>query len=247
MNTGIQDAFNLGWKLAWVSKGRSDPKILQTYQTERHPVAEMVIQTTDRMFDVMVGTNPFIRFARNHILPHLMPVLSKVAGSKMAEFISEINIRYRKSALSGEQPEAMGKFLLGGPKAGDRFPGLTFRTGKQNKKIQILTLLQSGEHILLVFPDGKDKEPSWTAWLDKAAHEWKGWVQFYGVVPGGTLTAEGKSPANLWVDPDGESISRLGAEEGGVYLIRPDGYIGYRSANLDPEGVASYLRSHYQL
>ena len=43
MNTGLQDAFNLGWKLALVCRGAAGPGLLDTYETERRPVAELVV------------------------------------------------------------------------------------------------------------------------------------------------------------------------------------------------------------
>ncbi|MFX9150271.1 FAD-dependent monooxygenase, partial [Acinetobacter baumannii] len=47
MNTGIQDAFNLGWKLAGVVKGELNPSVLESYHAERHPVAESLIKGTN--------------------------------------------------------------------------------------------------------------------------------------------------------------------------------------------------------
>ena len=46
LNTGVQDAVNLGWKLARVANGDSPESLLDTYQAERHPVAARVLQTT---------------------------------------------------------------------------------------------------------------------------------------------------------------------------------------------------------
>ena len=52
MNTGMQDAFNLGWKLAAVVAGAADPALLDSYQAERHPVAARVIEQTTRITDM---------------------------------------------------------------------------------------------------------------------------------------------------------------------------------------------------
>src|SRR4029077_5208095 len=50
MNTGIQDAYNLAWKLALVLKGSAKPRLLESYNEERLPNARRLLQTTDRMF-----------------------------------------------------------------------------------------------------------------------------------------------------------------------------------------------------
>ena len=55
MNTGLQDAYNLGWKLALVTSGRAGPDLLDSYETERIPVARRLLSTTDRAFALVVS------------------------------------------------------------------------------------------------------------------------------------------------------------------------------------------------
>jgi len=55
MNTGIQDGYNLAWKLALVLNGKAD--ILETYNQERLENAKHLLQTTDRMFDIAAGSD----------------------------------------------------------------------------------------------------------------------------------------------------------------------------------------------
>ncbi len=61
MNTGIQDAVNLGWKLARVLHGTGDPALLDTYEPERAPVGKMVLRFTDRAFTMATSTNRVVR------------------------------------------------------------------------------------------------------------------------------------------------------------------------------------------
>src|SRR6266508_6357317 len=58
MNTGIQDAVNLGWKLADTLRGGTDPALLDTYEAERAPIGKMVLRFTDRAFTIATSTNP---------------------------------------------------------------------------------------------------------------------------------------------------------------------------------------------
>src|SRR5690606_41678311 len=55
MNTGIQDARNLGWKLALVVRGRAAPGLLDTYDAERWPVGRFLLRFTDRLFAGVVA------------------------------------------------------------------------------------------------------------------------------------------------------------------------------------------------
>src|SRR5689334_18567525 len=55
MNTGLQDAYNLAWKLALVVKGRASATLLDSYEAERMPVAQRLLSTTDRAFKLLVS------------------------------------------------------------------------------------------------------------------------------------------------------------------------------------------------
>ena len=59
MNTGIQDGYNLAWKLAFVLKGKASGELLNTYNEERLPNAEALTKTTDRFFGLVASPAPF--------------------------------------------------------------------------------------------------------------------------------------------------------------------------------------------
>src|SRR6185503_10316202 len=71
MNTGIQDGYNLAWKLALVLRCNADAKVLATYHEERSEVARRLLETTDRMFDLLMSPASLLAFARTHIFPHV--------------------------------------------------------------------------------------------------------------------------------------------------------------------------------
>jgi len=64
MNTGIGDAVNLAWKLAWVLQGRADESILQSYEPERIAFARRLVKTTDQAFTAVTSSGPIARFLR---------------------------------------------------------------------------------------------------------------------------------------------------------------------------------------
>ena len=63
MNTGLQDAFNLGWKLAAVVKGEACPSLLDTYDAERVPVAEQLLSGTDRAYRFVLHPGELMKHA----------------------------------------------------------------------------------------------------------------------------------------------------------------------------------------
>ena len=117
MNTGIQDGYNLAWKLAWVLKGHASGELLNTYNEERLPNAETLTRTTDRFFGLVADPNPFMAFVRMHIFPFAARFVSGLKAVRRFVFprISQIAINYRNSSLSKND----GSFKI---KAGDRMP-----------------------------------------------------------------------------------------------------------------------------
>lgn len=118
MNTGIQDSFNLAWKLSWVLKGRARESILETYHEERFPIARRLIHTTDQIFSFVSNRQLFFKFSRLYLVPSVLQVLSKtqVFRSFVFRTISQIGISYRQSPLSQSEVYFEADF-----KAGDRY------------------------------------------------------------------------------------------------------------------------------
>ena len=92
MNTGIGDAMNLGWKLAAAVNGSAPQGLLDSYETERHPVGAMVLRTTDAFNQVVLGRSRLQRLARTVVIGTLtrVPETRKL----MREFLSGIGIAY---------------------------------------------------------------------------------------------------------------------------------------------------------
>jgi 2-polyprenyl-6-methoxyphenol hydroxylase-like FAD-dependent oxidoreductase len=90
MNTGLQDAANLGWKLAAVLQGRASDKLLDTYQAERHPVGKMVLRSSGAIIRMALVKSKLGQAIRNTVAGFVL----KRFSLKAAETISGIGIRY---------------------------------------------------------------------------------------------------------------------------------------------------------
>ncbi len=113
MNTGIQDAANLGWKIAAVASG-ADPKLLDSYDEERGAVGEALLKTTSRGLKGATLANPILEAIRDtvfSIASKFEPVQDYIAG-----FVSETAIQYRKSSIVTDCGGS------GSLRAGDRMP-----------------------------------------------------------------------------------------------------------------------------
>ena len=113
MNTGMQDAFNLAWKLALVEQGRAHPDLLDSYSVERSAVAEQVLSDSGRMIRAAMLKNPLAQSLRN-FAAHYILGLSAVQ-SAMANRLSEITIGYPASPLNAGYARG-----LNGPRPGQR-------------------------------------------------------------------------------------------------------------------------------
>src|SRR6184192_4281662 len=122
MNTGLQDAYNLAWKLALVVSGRAGAALLDSYEDERLPVAKRLLSTTDRAFSLVVSDGWLSGQFRTRVLAKIMAFLMGLNWVQRLVFrtISQTGIRYRASPLS----EGLAGLPEDGPRAGDRFPWL---------------------------------------------------------------------------------------------------------------------------
>jgi len=147
MNTGIQDAYNLAWKMALSLKGSAAERILDTYNEERLPNAKRLLQTTDRMFNLAAGTDWFLNLIRTTVFPPMAKFILSFDAIKKKFFhlISQIGINYRDSSLSDHDGD--GEFEV---KAGDRMP--YFLLDGQS----IYDQLREPKFHLLTFSDGED-------------------------------------------------------------------------------------------
>jgi 2-polyprenyl-6-methoxyphenol hydroxylase-like FAD-dependent oxidoreductase len=118
MNTGMQDAFNLAWKLALVVHGTATPTLLESYSVERSAVGDRVLRNASQMTDIAVMRNPVLQTIRNfaaRIVLGLPPV-----RERMSNTLTELDIAYQDSPLSVAAPHAPHGGDL--PHPGERWP-----------------------------------------------------------------------------------------------------------------------------
>jgi len=143
MNTGIQDAYNLAWKMSLVIKGKASEKILDTYNDERLENARRLLQTTDQIFRLGASPEWYISFFRVYVFPYLANLALSLNVVKRAIFplVSQIGISYRHSPLSEDKTN----FSV---KAGDRMPYFVI------DGVSVYDRLSEPKFHLITFADG---------------------------------------------------------------------------------------------
>jgi 2-polyprenyl-6-methoxyphenol hydroxylase-like FAD-dependent oxidoreductase len=220
MNTGLQDAYNLGWKLALVGKGQAGVALLDSYEQERLPIAQRLLDTTDRAFRVVVSDSALAGVLRSKVIARIAAFLMSFEKIQRFAFrtVSQTGIHYRSSRLS-QSLDVKGN----APRAGDRFPWLQLKLSAGGPVDDLYRKLDDARLDLFVFgqPSPREAMPD------------EGDLLRIHVVPA--------DPAN-----DAE-LARAKISQPSFYLVRPDGYIGLCGARIHREAIARYLSERLHL
>jgi 2-polyprenyl-6-methoxyphenol hydroxylase-like FAD-dependent oxidoreductase len=217
MNTGLQDAYNLAWKLVLVASERADSALLDTYEAERRPVAHRLLATTDRAFRIVVADNLLAGILRTWIAPNIaaLAMTRKSVQTVVFRALSQIDISYPQSPLSKTLAGVGGK----GPRAGDRFPWLSLRFRTDGPREDLFERLDDTRFNLLMVgqpPPSADR---------------------LGL--GDLLDVHAIPPDR---DNDRE-LARASIGGPAYYLLRPDGHIGLVGALFDEAALRSWFAS----
>jgi 2-polyprenyl-6-methoxyphenol hydroxylase-like FAD-dependent oxidoreductase len=246
MNTGMQDTFNLAWKLALVHRGqgRREP-LLNSYSTERSAVGDQVLKGAAMLTMAATLRNPVAQYLRNHIAP----VISSFGfvQDRIKNTLCELTINYRHSPLSVESwPRHLTSLA-----AGDRLPDAHFTSVSSGESTTLFAELRKTEHTLLLLPSSRDEQA--TARLAAIAADVRTAVPNV-ITPWFVLKPNGDAPPTnstlassripAWSDRDSQLHEKLNVTGPALVLVRPDGYIGYRCQPADGERLTDYLASY---
>ena len=220
MNTGIQDAFNLAWKLAMVVRGHTGEAILDSFSAERVPVGESLLQSTKKATR-MVALKSAIQSVA---LPIVFLVVRNVAGlrgkieRKIMRGMTALALRYDTSPLT----QVAAGDPAGGLRPGGRVTEVTDREADSPGWKAFLAELRDVRWTLLAA--GTD-DPEPLRRLDKAH---AGWLSVRVIEDS---LASGDRPGPL-ADPDRSLRRGLGLDGQGWILVRPDGYLAARGDRI---------------
>ena len=187
-NTGIHDAHNLAWKLALALKGHASPRLLDTYESERKPVAKFTVEQAFSRY--VARTAPWLQS-------------SQQTAPLAHDFNIELGYLYNSTGVHADPRTTHGM-------PGSRAPHLWLT----RKAERLSTIDLTGHYVLLAGSDGE----KWLQAAHTAADNFRG------------LTLDAWCIGNDLADPDGRFTEAFGITNKGATLIRPDGFVAWRSA-----------------
>ncbi|MFD2415989.1 FAD-dependent monooxygenase [Amycolatopsis pigmentata] len=224
MNTGIQDAWNLAWKVALAVRGRAAPGLLDSYEAERRPEGEEIVGRAVRM----AFTDELDREdLKRQFLQEMSMLLSYSDSPLVAESVST--------------PDA----LRDGPRPGDRAPDVSglYRRGVGHS-LRLFDLTRGTKHTLLVYADSTADESSLAA-VEKLTADIReltcGELNVYLVCSPDTRVPWMLDPPVVR-DNGGQFRATYGVAGMALYLVRPDGHVGFRALPIDADALRANLQ-----
>jgi 3-(3-hydroxy-phenyl)propionate hydroxylase len=236
MNTGLQDAFNLGWKLASVLTGKARQSVLKSYDAERVPVAEQLLTGTDRAYRFVLQPGELMKRAVRTFGPFLMSL--HTVQEKAVSTLEEIKIAYHGGPLTEDHGGSNG------PVAGERMLDAAAVLWPDLRTEHLFDIVRGTKWSAILFA-GTDSTPETLTELANLSSKIR--VGFSNSVSVHLVLAEGLPSSDaqgVLLDREHFLHDKYGVKNSCLYLIRPDWYIGFRGRLKDSVKLMEYLEKN---
>ena len=240
MNTGIQDALNLGWKLALTAANQASPTLLESYETERLANARQLLRASETYHRIQVPKGFIGRLIGAAAFKTIQSVPQ--LGELALERTGMLDVHYEQGPILKEENVRSARHARAGwrvPDAPCRLDGLPTR---------LFEIIRGPEAHLLLFA-GAAPNPRILAQLHETAaalRPMKAHLRVLPIFASEAHLARAETKAAHAIVDGGEYIQRaLGLEGPEAIYLRPDGYIGLRTGDLHVQHLLDYLRGIY--
>ncbi len=238
MNTGIQDACNLAWKIAWKIRGVGNNKLLDSYSDERSEVGARVVRATSHMTRLATTESRVLQSVRNAV--------AKIAlhfdwvQDKIRQNLAEYTVAYRSSGINGTDTRQN----RGALRCGDRIPNVQWTDARQQSQT-LYRLLSGGRAVLLVLNSNDAR--TFESWGQGMCHEDQSFATVVlRVADQPNEESKGHAdPLNTRVPVgflDRDASLKLEFGSSGWMIIRPDGYLAAAGESDDMGPATQWLK-----
>ncbi|MGQ3887899.1 FAD-dependent monooxygenase [Legionella sp. CNM-1927-20] len=237
LNTGIQDAYNLVWKLSLVLKGDAKEVLLDSYQIERHPIAKSILKKTDIMTKMfLLKSKPLINL-RNKLMSKLTSYDFLI--SPIVKDLAELGISYAKSPIVSAKGQKT-RFRIG-----EFIPAVTLKSIQQRTSQLIETICQGTLHNVFVFLPDKDFNEEVEEKLIDLTKKYQSVLHVHLVLLDSLSTSS--SLPSVWLDENYIIQDRFNIKNSAAIVVRPDKYIGYVDSPFNLEYLEFWLETIFNL
>ncbi len=230
MNTGLQDAHNLAWKLALVIKEKANKSLLDSYQLERYPIVNETVNQTEFLTNMALFDNLFF--------DKLQKFTQKISqnsnlSTEICTQLTQLSIQYKESPVI-DASEMINKQS---PQPGERAPNVIMNNSKK-----MYDYINNTLHNVLLFTGNKPTKDDLTKLkeLQKSIN-----IKFADLVKVSIIASEEINDAeNIILDTEGAIHQRYNIKAPYIYINRPDDYIAYCSKKLDSVSVENFLQQY---
>jgi hypothetical protein len=241
-----------------VLRGAAPAALLDSYHAERHPVAEEVLRTTNAMTRIVTTRNPVARAVRDFLMPAVGS--QGFVQKRLGRSLAELAVNYRRSPIVAQarprlrdalRPPGIGArawwAFSTAPRPGDRAPDAAPLKVGERDGLRLYEVFDPTRHNLMLF-SGIEPLATAAAGLGEIA----GMMAdgFGSLVAVHLIAADGAplpSPRPVIIDTQQSAHRAYGASAPCLYLIRPDGYVGFRSLPPDRGSLSGYLSRIFRL
>ncbi|MBT3316292.1 MAG: FAD-binding protein [Anaerolineae bacterium] len=256
LNSGIQDAYNLMWKLALLHHGQALPELLDSYTVERHKTAQDLITRVGTATKIVTLKNAIGLQLRNQLASILLN--TDKMQNRMGRDIAMLDIEYENSPVvvqdllsQSKVDQILNKFKYvldqkkhdfhQGPSAGMRVPNIMLPANDSTQTSNLHDLYQGTHYTLMLF-SGVTNAPDMDTLLEISAtvqSQYQASIQPYIITVDPQSDLDGNQ--HIIVDADKSIHELYAAWQSCLYLIRPDKYIAYRSQTINQKQLTAYL------
>ncbi len=227
MNAGLQDAYNLAWKIALVIKNKAKSTLLDSYHLERHPIVSDIVSQTETLTKMALFDPAFIGKLTNfgtHI------ARQKPLAKNIGMQLTQLSIQYQNSPIINYTTSINTQ----SPQQGERVPDVTI-----NASSRLFDYLHNTLHNVLLFTgttDGNNQKLlTLQTWLNE---------HFADLVKTHLIAKNKVNNKDDIFDEHSAIHQAYHISKPTIYIMRPDNYIGYCSQELDSAPIEKFLRQY---
>ena len=231
MNTGMQDACNLAWKIALATRGVGGAALIESYSNERSEVGRKLLRNTGRMTRMITLKSRLTQGLRNTAMRFMLK--RETVQHSFRDFLSELSIAYPDGPITGTDRRAHRRHA---PRTGHRMPDLQLQSEHGD---DCLHDLLADPRISIVLHTNTSNGLEYIANFESAIpHRWRNEVQFI------QLMSDSPHPTGGFHHAEDADIQHtLGLAIGDCCVVRPDGYIALYCAATTTDSITRWLES----